>query len=97
MLQKNEYFFLKFSNENENTHCVLEIFQIWLKDAVQCRDCGLVCHKKCESRCLAAGPCGAESLAAFEADESETNIISGETGPEISLTGCEENVQVFGM
>ncbi|XP_043476993.1 PDZ domain-containing protein 8 isoform X2 [Leptopilina heterotoma] len=75
------------------THCDFCTKKIWLKDAVQCRDCGLVCHKKCESRCLAAGPCGAESLAAFEADESETNIISGETGPEISLTGCEENVQ----
>ncbi|XP_051154052.1 PDZ domain-containing protein 8 isoform X4 [Leptopilina boulardi] len=75
------------------THCDFCTKKIWLKDAVQCRDCGLVCHKKCESRCLAAGPCGAESLATFEADEIETNIVSGEGGPEISLTGCEENVQ----
>ncbi|XP_033229325.1 PDZ domain-containing protein 8 isoform X2 [Belonocnema kinseyi] len=77
------------------THCDFCTKKIWLKDAVQCRDCGLVCHKKCESRCLAAGACGAESLTsvAFEADEVETNVLTGEAGPEISLTGCEETVQ----
>ena len=73
--------------------------QIWLKDAVQCRDCGMVCHKKCEARCQASGTCGAESLAtlALEADE----IVVGEpnvgdiSSPEISLTECEDNVQVL--
>ena len=68
-----------------------------MKDAVQCRDCALVCHKKCESRCLASGACGAEGVAtlAFEADEVETMSVTGESGPEISLTGCEETVQVL--
>lgn len=72
--------------------------QIWLKDAVQCRDCGMVCHKKCETRCQASSTCGAESLAtlALEADEIEPNAIIGDiSSPEISLTGCEDNVQVL--
>lgn len=71
--------------------------QIWLKDAVQCRDCGMVCHKKCEARCQASGTCGAENLAtlALEADEIEPNAIIGDIGPEISLTGCDDNVQVL--
>ena len=59
----------------------------------------MVCHKKCEQRCQASGACGAEGLTtmAFEADETETTSIAGsESGPEISLTSCEENVQVLG-
>ncbi|XP_019886364.1 PDZ domain-containing protein 8 isoform X2 [Ooceraea biroi] len=78
------------------THCDFCTKKIWLKDAVQCRDCGMVCHKKCEARCQASGTCGAESLAAtlaLEADEIEPNSIGDISNPEISLTGCEENVQ----
>ncbi|XP_015121655.1 PDZ domain-containing protein 8 isoform X1 [Diachasma alloeum] len=78
------------------THCDFCSKKIWLKDAVQCRDCGMVCHKKCEARCQASGNCGAESLAtmAFEVEEAETAVsIGGDMGPEISLTSCEENVQ----
>ncbi|XP_076755000.1 PDZ domain containing 8 isoform X1 [Xylocopa sonorina] len=76
------------------THCDFCTKKIWLKDAVQCRDCGMVCHKKCEVRCQASGTCGAESITAMalEADEIEPTLI-GESGPEISLTSCEDNVQ----
>ncbi|XP_018317748.1 PDZ domain-containing protein 8 isoform X2 [Mycetomoellerius zeteki] len=77
------------------THCDFCTKKIWLKDAVQCRDCGMVCHKKCETRCQASGTCGAESLAtlALEADEivGEPNVDI--SSPEISLTECEDNVQ----
>lgn len=70
--------------------------QIWLKDAIQCRDCGMVCHKKCEVRCQASGTCGVESLAmALETDEIQPNTLIGESGPEISLTSCENTVQVL--
>ncbi|XP_011151747.1 PDZ domain-containing protein 8 [Harpegnathos saltator] len=81
------------------THCDFCTKKIWLKDAVQCRDCGMVCHKKCEARCQASGTCGAESLAtlALEADEIEPSTIIGDIGPEISLTGCEDNVQGASM
>ncbi|KYN18193.1 PREDICTED: PDZ domain-containing protein 8 isoform X1 [Trachymyrmex cornetzi] len=83
------------------THCDFCTKKIWLKDAVQCRDCGMVCHKKCEARCQASGTCGAESLAtlALEADE----VVVGEpnvgdiSSPEISLTECEDNVQGASM
>ncbi|XP_034948220.1 PDZ domain-containing protein 8 [Chelonus insularis] len=77
------------------THCDFCSKKIWLKDAVQCRDCGMVCHKKCEARCQTSGACGAENLTnmAFEVDEMESNVIVGEVNPEISLTSCEEQVQ----
>lgn len=64
-----------FQNENFS--------QIWLKDAVQCRDCGMVCHKKCEARCQLSTVCG-------EIDETES---APDLGPEISLTSCEDHVQ----
>ncbi|KAK2579629.1 hypothetical protein KPH14_011558 [Odynerus spinipes] len=81
------------------THCDFCTKKIWLKDAVQCRDCGMVCHKKCEARCQASGTCGSESLAtmALEADEIEPTSIIGESSPEISLTSCEDNVQGASM
>ncbi|XP_046604736.1 PDZ domain-containing protein 8 isoform X1 [Neodiprion virginianus] len=81
------------------THCDFCSKKIWLKDAVQCRDCGLVCHKKCETRCQTSGGCGADSLTtlAFEADENESNIVVGDGGPEISFTVCEDQVQGAGM
>ena len=68
-----------------------------MKDAVQCRNCAMVCHKKCESRCQSAAPCSADpaSLLADEADEIENSIVAMEAGPEISFTGCEENNQVL--
>ncbi|XP_043487941.1 PDZ domain-containing protein 8 isoform X1 [Polistes fuscatus] len=81
------------------THCDFCTKKIWLKDAIQCRDCGMVCHKKCEVRCQASGICSSETLAALalEADEIEPTAIIGESSPEISLTGCEDNVQGASM
>lgn len=32
---------------NRSTHCDFCGKKIWLKDAVQCKDCGMSCHKKC--------------------------------------------------
>ncbi|XP_034235149.1 PDZ domain-containing protein 8 [Thrips palmi] len=32
--------------------------KIWLKDAVQCRTCGMSCHKKCINKCMAGSSCG---------------------------------------
>ncbi|XP_008556866.1 PDZ domain-containing protein 8 isoform X1 [Microplitis demolitor] len=82
------------------THCDFCSKKIWLKDATQCRDCGMVCHKKCQTRCQSSTACGAESLTnlAFEADElttegSANSSLSGDINPEISLTSCDENVQ----
>ncbi|KAI4481621.1 hypothetical protein M0804_009142 [Polistes exclamans] len=81
------------------THCDFCTKKIWLKDAIQCRDCGMVCHKKCEVRCQASGICSSETLAALalEADEIEPTANIGESSPEISLTGCEDNVQGASM
>ncbi|KAG8223348.1 hypothetical protein J437_LFUL001226 [Ladona fulva] len=31
--------------------------KIWLKDAVKCHSCGMVCHKKCVAKCQSASKC----------------------------------------
>ena len=61
----------------------------------------MVCHKKCESRRQVAGPCPAITISnttsSFNDDKDDNiDIISfgNEVGPEIFLTGCEENLQV---
>ncbi|GAB0088023.1 PDZ domain-containing protein 8 [Sergentomyia squamirostris] len=32
--------------------------KIWLKDAVQCKDCSMCCHKKCVTKCQSSTVCG---------------------------------------
>lgn len=32
--------------------------KIWLKDAVQCRECAMCCHKKCVTKCQNSTVCG---------------------------------------
>ncbi|XP_018322505.1 PDZ domain-containing protein 8 isoform X2 [Agrilus planipennis] len=42
---------------NRTTHCGFCAKKIWLKDAVQCKECTLACHKKCMSKCQMNVPC----------------------------------------
>ncbi|GJQ73115.1 hypothetical protein Trydic_g1744 [Trypoxylus dichotomus] len=42
---------------HRTTHCDFCTKKIWLKDAVQCRQCGLCCHKKCISKCQVSTEC----------------------------------------
>ncbi|XP_060526911.1 PDZ domain-containing protein 8 isoform X2 [Cylas formicarius] len=42
------------------THCDFCTKKIWLKDAVQCRQCGMSCHKKCVVKCQNNNGCSVE-------------------------------------
>ncbi|XP_055539904.1 PDZ domain-containing protein 8 isoform X2 [Wyeomyia smithii] len=37
--------------------------KIWLKDAVQCRDCAMCCHKKCINKCQSSTVCNVGDAA----------------------------------
>lgn len=66
----------------------INLTQIWLKDAVQCRSCKMTCHKKCVNKCQATAvctPCEDDSLA--------MQGISPAKGPEIVTTEADETVQ----
>ncbi|XP_073967480.1 PDZ domain containing 8 isoform X3 [Choristoneura fumiferana] len=42
---------------HRSTQCDFCNKKIWLKDAMQCRNCGLCCHKKCVTKCQESSPC----------------------------------------
>lgn len=41
--------------------------KIWLKDAVQCKDCAMSCHKKCITKCQNSTICGPVDAVAASA------------------------------
>uniref|UniRef100_A0A182M2I2 PDZ domain-containing protein 8 n=1 Tax=Anopheles culicifacies TaxID=139723 RepID=A0A182M2I2_9DIPT len=62
--------------------------KIWLKDAVQCRDCAMCCHKKCINKCQSSTVCTANEGSAVAAtversasSSTTTTIVSGGTVP----------------
>ncbi|XP_075988143.1 PDZ domain containing 8 isoform X2 [Anticarsia gemmatalis] len=42
---------------HRSTQCDFCNKKIWLKDAMQCRNCDLSCHKKCVAKCQESSPC----------------------------------------
>lgn len=66
------------------TMLLYDIFQIWLKDAVQCRDCAMCCHKKCVIKCQAGAPCTNASttrpvvVPKFQMTEQQFEVINCE-------------------
>ncbi|XP_044259435.1 PDZ domain-containing protein 8 [Tribolium madens] len=61
---------------HRTTHCDFCSKKIWLKDAVQCRECGLCCHKKCIAKCQTSTAC----IQGEKKTEPET------VQPEITMT-----------
>lgn len=65
---------------NRSTHCDFCGKKIWLKDAVQCQDCSMSCHKKCMLKSQTSTVCSG-SADGKENDESHKNQ------PEFKLSG----------
>ncbi|KAL5275636.1 PDZD8 family protein [Megaselia abdita] len=57
---------------NRSTQCEFCGKKIWLKDAVQCKDCGMCCHKKCINKCQISTVC-----SVIKSDESLSTAGSG--------------------
>ncbi|XP_049279719.1 PDZ domain-containing protein 8 [Anopheles funestus] len=59
--------------------------KIWLKDAVQCRDCAMCCHKKCINKCQSSTVCTANEMAVAATVErspsSSTTTTTASGGP----------------
>lgn len=65
---------------NRSTQCDFCGKKIWLKDAVQCQDCSMSCHKKCMLKSQTSTVCSG-SVDGKENDESHKNQ------PEFKLSG----------
>ncbi|XP_068910314.1 PDZ domain-containing protein 8 [Tenebrio molitor] len=69
---------------HRTTHCDFCSKKIWLKDAVQCRECGLCCHKKCIAKCQTSTACVQSDKKGEQAETVQ---------PEITMTEPPEEVQ----
>ncbi|XP_037821414.1 PDZ domain-containing protein 8 [Lucilia sericata] len=62
--------------------------KIWLKDAVQCRDCFMCCHKKCINKCQNATVCGpVDCSSALQQQQQQTT--STVATPEFMVTEAD--------
>lgn len=51
--------------------------KIWLKDAVQCKECGMSCHKKCINKCQNSTICGpVDAIAAAAVAVAAANALT---------------------
>ncbi|XP_062714468.1 PDZ domain-containing protein 8 [Aedes albopictus] len=75
-LQPHDFIRTHFHRTTQCDYCGKKI---WLKDAVQCRDCAMCCHKKCISKCQSSTVCTA----------SEAAQPASTPGPEFRVTEAE--------
>lgn len=70
-----------------STQCEFCGKKIWLKDAVQCRDCQMTCHKKCMARSQSSTICyGAmdqSDLLTFKVTDADGQVDDEEIGDEV--------------
>ncbi|KAL3280381.1 hypothetical protein HHI36_017868 [Cryptolaemus montrouzieri] len=64
---------------HRTTQCDFCTKKIWLKDAVQCKNCGMCCHKKCIVKCQLVSDCR----------PSESLSVVG-SNPEITMTEADD-------
>nr|CAI5826053.1 unnamed protein product [Callosobruchus analis] len=70
---------------HRTTHCDFCTKKIWLKDAVQCRLCGMCCHKKCIVKCQTSTGCNPN----YKGEVSVSDVI---LQPEITMTeACDDS------
>ncbi|XP_021925331.1 PDZ domain-containing protein 8 isoform X2 [Zootermopsis nevadensis] len=55
-MDKKQHDFIR-THFHRTTQCEFCGKKIWLKDAVQCRDCAMTCHKKCVAKCQVGTAC----------------------------------------
>ncbi|CAB3257203.1 unnamed protein product [Arctia plantaginis] len=70
---------------HRSTQCDFCNKKIWLKDAMQCRSCGLSCHKKCVTKCQESSPC-------VPKHDREPSSSLNCSPPELIMTEAESNV-----
>ncbi|XP_048005636.1 PDZ domain-containing protein 8 isoform X1 [Leguminivora glycinivorella] len=77
---------------HRSTQCDFCNKKIWLKDAMQCRNCGLCCHKKCVTKCQESSPCvpvqGRDSLTGGAMAPPE--LITTEPDSNVDLDSDDE-------
>ncbi|XP_069191633.1 PDZ domain-containing protein 8-like isoform X1 [Procambarus clarkii] len=78
----------KRTHFNSATQCDFCKKKIWLKDAYQCGECGIICHKKCMVKCEQETVCDAAGLRYRDSQKTDAKDSrdSKEMPPEIITT-----------
>nr|XP_045609786.1 PDZ domain-containing protein 8-like isoform X3 [Procambarus clarkii] len=78
----------KRTHFNSATQCDFCKKKIWLKDAYQCGECGIICHKKCMVKCEQETVCDAAGLRYRDSQKTDgkDSRDSKEMPPEIITT-----------
>ncbi|KAL1491277.1 hypothetical protein ABEB36_011896 [Hypothenemus hampei] len=58
------------------THCDFCSKKIWLKDAVQCKQCNMCCHKKCVVKCQTSSAC--KEVAQNKTNELTIDVLQSD-------------------
>ena len=77
--QQQQHDFIR-THFHRTTQCDYCGKKIWLKDAVQCRDCAMCCHKKCINKCQSSTVCTANESSAGTASDRSSTTSSTSTG-----------------
>lgn len=94
VINKHDFIRTQF---HRTTHCDFCSKKIWLKDAVQCRECGLCCHKKCISKCQVSTECLPADRSSLKSDISDIvqpEIITTEVCDESNIDGLETKMSI---
>lgn len=77
-----------------STQCGFCGKKIWLKDALQCRECSMCCHKKCINKCQSATVCGPvdylANLPQLSALEKTPEFVVTEVSEELSVVDNDD-------
>ncbi|KAH8265184.1 hypothetical protein KR026_010819 [Drosophila bipectinata] len=68
--------------------------KIWLKDAMQCQECSMCCHKKCIAKCQNATVCGPVDCSGSVPASMPAVAPSVVTKPEFTITQAD-NLEVL--
>lgn len=63
---------------NRSTQCDFCGKKIWLKDAVQCRECSMSCHKKCIVKCQSSTVCSVTGDDLMQGSQPEFKVTTAE-------------------
>lgn len=60
-----------------------------MKDAVQCRQCGMCCHKKCVAKCQTSNPCSFDKVSQVKTEPTVSDAV---LQPEPCTEDAENNL-----
>ncbi|XP_076061175.1 PDZ domain containing 8 isoform X2 [Oratosquilla oratoria] len=85
----------KRTHFHSTTQCDFCKKKIWLKDANQCGECGIICHKKCVAKCEQETVCDVSGLRFKEQSSLATPDMKGKTQDPLSIPDNRDTPEII--